>query len=273
MYGYIYLTTNLINNRKYIGKHKSSHFDESYKGSGKILKQAFEKYGWENFKVELLKECDSEGDLNDQEIFEIERYSAVTSKEYYNIASGGEGWSSQWNSPELRDLLISKLKGRHLSLSHRNHISLGGRQSYLSSPERRQAVRDQMKGNTYRLGKFHNQETRDKMSKSHQGVSVKFKDYDKWYHNMKQAHQNCSQGENNPMYGRHHSELSKQMMSQKRSIHNTGCVWINNGEVTRFIKSEELEYWIQQGFVRGRRIKSKSSTTIESITEKKSLSE
>ena len=36
MYGYIYITTNLINGMKYIGKHKASMFDPAYKGSGKV---------------------------------------------------------------------------------------------------------------------------------------------------------------------------------------------------------------------------------------------
>ncbi len=48
MYGYIYLTTNLINKKKYVGQHKSSKFDERYKGSGKLIKKAFKKYGKEN---------------------------------------------------------------------------------------------------------------------------------------------------------------------------------------------------------------------------------
>lgn len=45
MYGYIYITTNLTNNKKYIGKHASSKFDENYKGSGKRLWNAINKYG------------------------------------------------------------------------------------------------------------------------------------------------------------------------------------------------------------------------------------
>ena len=45
MYGYVYETINLVNNKKYIGKRVKSKFDINYKGSGKILKQAFEKYG------------------------------------------------------------------------------------------------------------------------------------------------------------------------------------------------------------------------------------
>lgn len=57
MYGYIYLTTNLINERKYIGQHTSSEFDPNYKGSGKILWQAINKYGWDNFSVRMLCPC------------------------------------------------------------------------------------------------------------------------------------------------------------------------------------------------------------------------
>lgn len=54
MIGYVYLTTNLINGKKYIGMHKKDYFDENYKGSGKILWYAINKYGWENFKTEVL---------------------------------------------------------------------------------------------------------------------------------------------------------------------------------------------------------------------------
>lgn len=69
MYGYIYLTTNLINNKKYIGRHKSPIKDNSYYGSGKIIKEALKKYGKENFSVEILEECNTK-----EELFEKEKY-------------------------------------------------------------------------------------------------------------------------------------------------------------------------------------------------------
>ena len=45
MYGYVYLTENIITLNCYIGKHKSTEFDPTYKGSGTILSRAINKYG------------------------------------------------------------------------------------------------------------------------------------------------------------------------------------------------------------------------------------
>lgn len=91
MYGYIYLTTNLLNNKKYIGQHKSEYFDSKYKGSGKILKQAFEKDGIENFKCEILKECFSKDELDYYEKYFIDNLDCVNSNDYYNLKPGGSG--------------------------------------------------------------------------------------------------------------------------------------------------------------------------------------
>lgn len=93
MYGYIYKTTNLINNRVYIGQHKSEVFDFKYKGSGKILLQAFEKYGKDNFKCELIQECFSKDELDQCEKFYIDKYSKLYS-DLYNITQGGFGGSA-----------------------------------------------------------------------------------------------------------------------------------------------------------------------------------
>ena len=41
--GYIYLTTNLINNKRYIGM--TTKNDSNYFGSGKLIKWAIKKYG------------------------------------------------------------------------------------------------------------------------------------------------------------------------------------------------------------------------------------
>lgn len=50
---FIYLTTNLVTGEKYIGKHYGE-LDDSYLGSGLILKRAVTKYGKENFERDIL---------------------------------------------------------------------------------------------------------------------------------------------------------------------------------------------------------------------------
>lgn len=92
MYGYIYLIENMINNKKYIGKHVSSVFEpERYIGSGKIFLEAVEKYGKDNFKCSLIEECFSEKELNEREIYWINFYNAVESDNFYNLSYGGNG--------------------------------------------------------------------------------------------------------------------------------------------------------------------------------------
>ena len=91
MYGYVYMTTNLVDGKKYIGQHKSTKFNPNYKGSGKYLKFAVDKYGAENFKVELLEWCETKEKLDQQEAYYIEFYDAVNSKDFYNLVPGGFG--------------------------------------------------------------------------------------------------------------------------------------------------------------------------------------
>lgn len=85
---YVYLTTNLVNNKKYIGQHYGEVTD-SYIGSGSILKKAIEKYGKNNFKKEILEICEDYNSLNIAEKKWITKYNAVESENFYNIAAGG----------------------------------------------------------------------------------------------------------------------------------------------------------------------------------------
>lgn len=86
---YIYKITNKINGRWYIGKHNGS--DPNYMGSGKLLKQAYEKYGKENFEKTILEFCQSEEELNFREQYYISETNAVNDKLSYNLAKGGNG--------------------------------------------------------------------------------------------------------------------------------------------------------------------------------------
>ena len=93
MYGFIYITTNHINGKKYIGQKKYDKYDHwrTYLGSGILLSRAINKYGRENFSKEIIEECETRDKLNAREKYWISYYDAVNSDEFYNIASGGDG--------------------------------------------------------------------------------------------------------------------------------------------------------------------------------------
>lgn len=88
--GYIYETKNLINGKTYIGQHKKDYYDYYYKGSGKLINQAIQLYGKENFKTIVLEWCESLEELNNREIYYIALYRAQNKAEY-NITDGGDG--------------------------------------------------------------------------------------------------------------------------------------------------------------------------------------
>ena len=59
MFYIVYLTTNLVNNKTYVGKHRvvGDLFDDEYIGSGSIMLSAIKKYGKNNFKKDILAIC------------------------------------------------------------------------------------------------------------------------------------------------------------------------------------------------------------------------
>ena len=94
-YGFIYITTNLKNGKRYIGKKVFDLKSEwkSYLGSGIALKCAIDKYGKENFKKNIVAIAYSEEELNNVEKQYIAFFNAAESSDFYNIASGGEGYN------------------------------------------------------------------------------------------------------------------------------------------------------------------------------------
>lgn len=118
MYGYIYLTTNLINNKKYIGQHKynRNEIDPYYFGSGILLAEAMKKYGKENFKSEILDICNSIDELNEKEIYWIQKLNAVDDENYYNISSGGNTAHDYNNCTDITKQKLSKIQANHRTI-------------------------------------------------------------------------------------------------------------------------------------------------------------
>lgn len=148
MFGYIYLTTNLVNGKKYIGKHKFSGpgIDKKYLGSGSSLQKAIKKYGSENFKTEILETCDSVDELNEREKFWINLFNASEDNNFYNIAFGGDGGDVITSlSPEKKLLALQKRKETWKNNNTYIKMSLSHLKYYQEHPEARVGLSDKLK--------------------------------------------------------------------------------------------------------------------------------
>ena len=88
---YIYCITNIINNKKYVGKmSKPVNKSKSYLGSGVIINKAIRKYGKESFLKEVLEENLKAEELSIREVFWIEKLNTKLPNGY-NLTDGGEG--------------------------------------------------------------------------------------------------------------------------------------------------------------------------------------
>lgn len=197
MFGYVYVTINKINGKKYIGKHKSSVFDNKYCGSGTILKKAILKNGRENFHTDVIRWCKTEAELNESEKNIIDDFNAVESKEYYNIAEGGSGGNTRLGMTEQQ----KEEYNRKLS------ISLKGSNNPMYGRKRR------LEGNTtngYKIwsdrkhpniGKKMSKKQKIKISEANVGSRNGMYGY-KWSESQKSILSESKKGANNPMYGK-----------------------------------------------------------------------
>lgn len=92
--GIIYLITNTVNDRKYVGQTRQqlnkrwlSHITESRTYSDRPLYRAMNKYGLDNFKIRILEECDADK-LNEREIYWIDFLESY--RNGYNATTGGD---------------------------------------------------------------------------------------------------------------------------------------------------------------------------------------
>ena len=97
-YGCIYMYTNLITGKRYVGKAKdfNNRHKQHLKGNEQLIDKKIKEYGQQNFKVEILIENVQDDDkLNEYEKFFIKRKrSHVSYGTGYNKTWGGDGGDS-----------------------------------------------------------------------------------------------------------------------------------------------------------------------------------
>ena len=191
---FVYLTTNKINGKQYIGQHRckrSELFTDGYLGRCIAIKLAIKKYGRENFERIILEYANSPEELNALEA-KYANEAILENDNFYNLKTGGN--QNIVYSKEVGRKISESRKGMVFTDEHRKHISESKRRENLSE-ETRKKNSESKKGNKNRLGKHLSEESKKKMHDSHVG---RFK------------------GADNPMFGRHHTEEAKKKISIKK---------------------------------------------------------
>ena len=177
-FNFIYKTTNLINGKIYVGYHCTDNLDDGYIGCGiyctahindsmKGFHNAVRKYGYENFKREILEFCNNLDQLYQREIFWIkELESHISFEKGYNLALGGNGGdfggggSLKWTEEKKQ---YHRERGTYKkSRETRKKLSISTKKRFESIP------------GTF-TGKTHSVEQREKWSKERLGKPSKCK--------------------------------------------------------------------------------------------------
>lgn len=159
----IYKTTNLINGKIYIGQSNAN--DPNYLGSGTTILKAINKYGKENFIIEILEICGDKEQLNIRETYWIKFFNSTNIDIGYNIRPGG---FSSTHSQETKDKISKTLTGKTQSAStiKKRSKTLTGRK--LSNDHKKKLLLFET-GNSIKLGCKNSVSTKLKMSKAKKG--------------------------------------------------------------------------------------------------------
>ena len=246
---YIYLILNKVNGKTYVGQRKSSKEwnNDSYMGSGKLLKLAKKKHGIENFEKFLIQYCYSKEETDKAEKFWITEYRN-RGKAEYNIADGGQGYYA-----------IGE-----------NHPMYGKHHSEESKARCRESV----------LKTFEINNTRQKLSEMRRGIpkseehkvaisnALRGKPLSEEHRqHCREAQQKYFETHEGTFKGKHHSEESKEKnrlahlgkpsWNKGLKLGTNGTHWYNNGKIN--VKAKECP----DGFVKGRLNAWQNKTEIE----------
>lgn len=217
--GFIYLTTNLVNGKIYIGQREFQGNDGGYLGSGVYFRKALEKYGRKNFKRKILKICYTYAQMNAWEIVFIKRYNSQDKNIGYNIAKGNVKCSLTNPSKQpsvkkkISDTLRRKIENREIKpfsgFHGEEHPLYGKHHSEETKRKISESKKKQLERDGHPLkGVKPSEETRMKISEGNKKWAIEHKEYKSNLMKGKLA------GSKHPLYGKHHSEETKRKISQ-----------------------------------------------------------
>lgn len=281
--GYIYKYTNITNNKVYVGQTNS--IQTRHKGHASCNRidpfhSAIKHYGMDNFKLTILEHIfDEDKDSLRNRLNELEKkYIILEDSKFpngYNLTDGGEGAPGRKLSDEHKRKISEantgrkhteetklKLRGRTLTKEQREKLSnsLKGKPAWNKGiPMSKETIQKQIINRSWfyemggpNKGKKLSKEHKEKISKSH--IGKKLSESSK----QKLAEYNRTHPEKyDSMRGVPISEERKQHLSRvhKGKQYTKGKIWVHNESKTTLINPEDLQEYINNGWVRGRKLK------------------
>jgi len=200
----IYLIANIKNKKQYVGITKFSieeRFSQHVK-RGFLLTEAIQKYGEQNFWIQLIEEVESAERAYELEMYYIKEYNTKVPNGY-NITDGGDGIFGWEPSEEYRKECSERVKQLH----NEKKVGMYGKKH---TEETKKKMSDSLRGNQNCLGRILSEDTKSKISSSHKGKILSESTKNK----ISENHHNVS-GEKNPMYGKKHAPETIEKMRQK----------------------------------------------------------
>ena len=162
--GRIYITTNLLNGKVYIGRDCNKW--NGYLGGGVYFRNTVKKYGKENFRRVILEDNIEDNDLiNAREKYWIAFFNSTDKAIGYNITKGGDGAFGLIHPPEIRAKMSTSTMGRIITQETRDKLSKFNKGKTLTQ-EHKDKIGKKSKG------RLHTQEAKNKMSKAMIGKRV-----------------------------------------------------------------------------------------------------
>lgn len=200
----IYLITNIENTKKYVGITKFSlneRFSQHIK-RGFLLTEAIQKYGCQNFSIDLIEEVESAERAYELEQYYIREYNTKVPNGY-NLTDGGDGIFGWEATEEYRKECSERVKKLHKE----KKVGMYGKKH---SEDTKKKMSDSLKGNKNCLGRKLSEDSKQKIREKHLGKTLSEETRQK----ISENHHDIS-GKNNPMFGKKHSPESIEKMRQK----------------------------------------------------------
>ena len=187
----VYMHTNKINNKVYVGQTCQNPAERWDNGNGyktcTYFYRAINKYGWDNFEHIIFAENLTKDEANRMEKLLIILYDTKNPQYGYNLTDGGEGVTGYKMTEEQKEKIRRAMRGR------------------TPSEETRRKIAESNKGKT------HSEKTKQILRTKHKKENLSEETINKMSQTAKKRFKNP---ENNPFYGKQHSDNTKAKMSE-----------------------------------------------------------